>query len=268
MANTIKLKRSNVQGKIPTLAQLTAGELAMNTYDEKVFFSSGSSIFELAKTTEYVAKAGDSMTGSLSLPKTSGDGILLDGNYAWVDIIGDVVPKHSGTGAAVFENFIGNIPAWAHTSTSYGKLEYHIPHNYAVGTDIYLHFHWGHNGTSISGDFVIDLDITYAKRTYPASSFVTPVTSQISLTSLNMTNSPQYCHRVDEIKISIPGGSASMLNTNNIEVDGLIMVGYSTSTIPSITGSSSVNLPFVLQADLHMQSTGVGTFNKDPGYYA
>ena len=38
MANpTIKFKRSSVQGKTPTTAQLPLGELAINTYDGKLF---------------------------------------------------------------------------------------------------------------------------------------------------------------------------------------------------------------------------------------
>jgi hypothetical protein len=37
MANTIKLRRSAVQGAIPTTAQLQLGELALNTYDGKLY---------------------------------------------------------------------------------------------------------------------------------------------------------------------------------------------------------------------------------------
>jgi hypothetical protein len=37
MAQVIKLKRSNVQGKIPTTTDLDLGELGINTYDGKIF---------------------------------------------------------------------------------------------------------------------------------------------------------------------------------------------------------------------------------------
>ena len=37
MANTIKIKRSAVPSKIPTTADLALGELAINTYDGKVY---------------------------------------------------------------------------------------------------------------------------------------------------------------------------------------------------------------------------------------
>lgn len=38
MANIIKLKQSAVSGKQPTTAQLDAAELAVNTYDGKLYF--------------------------------------------------------------------------------------------------------------------------------------------------------------------------------------------------------------------------------------
>lgn len=37
MANTIKLKRSAVAGKIPTTSDLALGELGMNTFDGAIF---------------------------------------------------------------------------------------------------------------------------------------------------------------------------------------------------------------------------------------
>jgi hypothetical protein len=37
MANTIKIKRSAVEGKVPTTGDLDLGELALNTYDGKLY---------------------------------------------------------------------------------------------------------------------------------------------------------------------------------------------------------------------------------------
>ena len=37
MANVIKIKRSAVQGKAPVVADLQLGELALNTYDGKLY---------------------------------------------------------------------------------------------------------------------------------------------------------------------------------------------------------------------------------------
>ena len=38
MAQVIKLKRSSATGAVPTTGNLELGELAMNTYEGKIFF--------------------------------------------------------------------------------------------------------------------------------------------------------------------------------------------------------------------------------------
>ena len=43
MASTIKLRRSATSGAIPTTSQLALGELAMNTYDGKLFLKTNKS---------------------------------------------------------------------------------------------------------------------------------------------------------------------------------------------------------------------------------
>lgn len=47
MSNIVKIKRSNVTGKVPTLAQVEAGELALNTADNKLFYCTGTSIVQV-----------------------------------------------------------------------------------------------------------------------------------------------------------------------------------------------------------------------------
>lgn len=53
MAASLILKRSSVAGKVPSTAQLASGELAINTYDGKLFLkrvSGAESIIELGQT--------------------------------------------------------------------------------------------------------------------------------------------------------------------------------------------------------------------------
>lgn len=59
MSNHVLVKRSNVPGKVPTLAQLTAGELGINTNDAKLFFGTGTEVVE-------VAKVGDLRQGTVT----------------------------------------------------------------------------------------------------------------------------------------------------------------------------------------------------------
>lgn len=81
MANTVKLKRSSIQGKIPLVTDLALGELAINTYDGKLYLKKNvggtESIVDIS--------SGLSATEILTLLKTvdgSGSGLdadLLDG---------------------------------------------------------------------------------------------------------------------------------------------------------------------------------------------
>ena len=61
--NTIKLKRSNVQSNVTSLGDLTLGELAVNTFDGKVFIkkNDGSDSIETIVTTHA------QITGSIEL---------------------------------------------------------------------------------------------------------------------------------------------------------------------------------------------------------
>ena len=62
-SNTIKLKRSNVQANVPALGDLTLGELAVNTFDGKLFLkkNDGSDSIETIVTTHA------QITGSIEL---------------------------------------------------------------------------------------------------------------------------------------------------------------------------------------------------------
>lgn len=62
MANTIILKRSSTAGKVPTTAQLALGELAINTYDGKIFIKKDNgvpAVVEIGGVTSVNTQTGD-----------------------------------------------------------------------------------------------------------------------------------------------------------------------------------------------------------------
>ena len=69
MAQTIKLKRSSTEGKTPTTSQLALGELAINTYDGRIFFKKNDGSDEIVQvlTTSAVITGSLSLTGTLTL---------------------------------------------------------------------------------------------------------------------------------------------------------------------------------------------------------
>ena len=203
---------------------------------------------------------------SISLPNTSGKGVLINGNYSWKDILGDVSPKTTGAGAATLAVFRGGTyRAWFYQVNDICDIMFHMPHNYAPGTDIYLHLHWAHNGTAISGSFVTTFGVSYAKGR-GQEIFTAEVAPVITVSTPDIATIPQYSHRIDEIQLSATSPSGTQLDTTHLEPDGIILVGLKVTTIPTITGGST-NLPALITCDLHYQSTGVGTKNKANNFY-
>jgi len=220
--------------------------------------------------TEIITPASGTMgvNGMLDLPKTSGYGIKVDNaspTFPWRDIIGDLNARTSGTTAPPFNTFIGNLGAYQFNSlgtpgtarTAY--MVYHMPHDWAPGTDLFWHVHWAHNSASVaSGAVTWAYEASYAKG-FNQAPFGTPVTGTIVQTASTV----QYQHMIAEAQISVAGGSGSQLNTTNLEVDGIIILAFSLSA----NTLSAATDPFVFTADLHYQSSNIGTKQKAPNFY-
>lgn len=188
------------------------------------------------------------------------------GQRVWKDLIGNVVARGSGAGWPSFNNFIGtSVDAYSFSAGDAVHFFFHLPHDYAVGTDIHLHVHWGHNGTAISGTMQWDYECTYAKG-HNQANFPTPVTGSISYVTTDIATTPRYRHRVDEIQLSSTTPSASQLDTALLEPDGIIMMHVDAAAIPTITGGT-VNEPFLFTVDVHYQADIEGTKNKVPNFY-
>lgn len=122
MAQTIKLKRSSVSGNVPTTAQLDLGELAINTYDGKIFIKK------------------DNGTASVVQIGTNS---LLD----LTDVVGDgssgQVLTTDGSGSFSFTTVSGGgggeVSAYSRTVVSASAGQTVFPVTYSVGfVDVYL----------------------------------------------------------------------------------------------------------------------------------
>lgn len=91
MAQNILLKRSGVVGKTPTTSSLSVGEIAINTYDGKVFLHKSGS----AESIEQIVVTNSTTTGSITLTQTGSFGEIVvtnDANIAGgVYVTGDIV---------------------------------------------------------------------------------------------------------------------------------------------------------------------------------
>ena len=102
MANTVKLRRSAVQSAIPTTSQLALGELALNTYDGKLYTKKDDgteSIVEIGGGSSGVSSFSAGSTGLTPSTTTTG-AITLAGTLA-VANGGTGVTTSTGTGSTV-----------------------------------------------------------------------------------------------------------------------------------------------------------------------
>jgi hypothetical protein len=82
----------------------------------------------------------------------------------------------------------------------------------------------------------------------------------------NIATIPRWQHRIDEFQLSAAAPSGVQLDSADLEVDGIIMVCFKPSAIPTI-GGGSPNEPFLMYVDIHYQSTNMPTKQKAPDFY-
>tara|TARA_B100001939_G_scaffold24409_1_gene19785 strand:+ start:17826 stop:19847 length:2022 start_codon:yes stop_codon:yes gene_type:complete len=119
MAQTIKLRRSSTEGKVPTTSQLALGEIAINTFDGRVFFKKDKSAEGNPITIEHIVTTDSITTGSVSIVgqltvdditingstiSDSGDLTLDIGGDLNIDVDGtDIILKDGGTAFGRFK---------------------------------------------------------------------------------------------------------------------------------------------------------------------
>ena len=252
--------------KLSALAATTSLELKGVISDE-----TGSGALVFADTPTLVTPVlGSPLADIITFNKASAaGGIKVDTatpTWPWADLIGPVIVDAAGANAPTLGAFIGgSVRRWAFSAGDKADCEFHIPHDYLPGSDMYIHVHWAHNGTTISGNFVGTFVYTYAKG-HNQAVFGAEKTVSVSYATVNIATTPRYQHRIEETQLSINGGSATLLDSSLIEVDGVIGVNYTQTTIPTITGGTP-NEPFVFFIDIHYQSTGIGTKQRAPNFY-
>jgi len=112
MASLVKIKRSNVAGKIPTTSDISAGELALNTKYGRLFSTDGGKVFEVGANTNslYVGIGGATFgNGAFSLPTSDGtNGQIIttngSGTLSWTDSAGQPAVVTSTTVSDLTQN--------------------------------------------------------------------------------------------------------------------------------------------------------------------
>lgn len=208
----------------------------------------------------------DKIPNGKIFPSSQTIGIKLDIDspvWGWHDIPGTLRVADSGSPAqwAVYRS---NIRAVQFDESEEAFVDFHMPHDYAQGTDIFIHAHWSHTSTVITGGSVTwGFELMYAKG-HGQAAFPAPVTPTV----LQTANTTQYWHHVAEVQASVTGGSSTAITLEDLEVDGLIQCRIYLDSNDIITSDLSTVAPFVHFVDIHYQSTGLPTKNRAPDFWS
>lgn len=203
-------------------------------------------------------------TDELVFSKASTSGMKVDTDspdYGWRDIIGDINVKELGTGTPPSLNvYQSPLRAFQFGVNDEVFNIFHMPHDWAPGTDIYIHAHWSHNNASVSSGAVTwGFDVSWASG-FDQQAFIAPVT----MTAQQTASTTQYQHMVAEVQATAASPSASQIDTDILEVDGLFLV----RTYLSANTMNGTPEPFLHTVDLHYQSHSLATKNKAPNFYS
>jgi hypothetical protein len=209
--------------------------------------------------------------GMLVLPKTTNYGVQVDTTtptFGFRDLKGNINVKYVGVGSppnlAVYRG--GSIRQFEFAVNEEVFMEFHVPHDYVPGSDLFIHVHWSHNATTVTGGTVTwGWQISYAKGYNQVSG--SAFSAEINPTAPSTASTTQYQHIIEEIQLSATSPSATQLDSDDIEIDGVILVRCYLSANAITVSGGGVPDPFLHYCDLHYQSTNIATKDKNHPFY-
>lgn len=201
-------------------------------------------------------------TDTIAVPSTSGHGILVGSTYGWRDITSSIDVRGLGANDPSFNVFKGGVRQYQFGVSDEVFSDFHMPHDYKLGSDLFVHVHWSHNSALVlGGNCVWGWEATYATG-HDLGTF----SNNVTVTVTGACSTTQYRHMISEVQLSSPGGTGGKLDTNALMVDGIVKVRLFLQS-NNITSSGAVPDPFVIMTDIHYQSTNMATLNKSPNFF-
>jgi len=178
----------------------------------------------------------------------------------WRDLLSAVnAARVTGASEPTFTAFRGGIYQYSFSATVMNQVvmnPFHIDHDYASGTDLFIHVHWSTAGTN-TGVVRWGLEWTYAKG-HDQEAF--PVTQTYYLEQA--ASGTAYQHMVAEG--TIPGTDVIEGTANGIETDGLVLVRLFRDAAHA--NDTCTDAAFAFTVDIHYQCDHYNTPNKAPDF--
>ncbi len=208
----------------------------------------------------------------LVVPKTAGKAILVDLDTptpGWADMLGQVHVRAPGANDPTLAVYQGAIRQFSFSNAITNEIfnEFHVPHDYLSGTDVFIHVHWSQivvdtgGPAGVPGTVKWSFDVSYAKG-HQQAPFSLPFTTFVT----QPASAVQFQHQLVEIQLSALAPTPTQLDTALLEPDGIILVRtWRDAADPADTLNQ---VPFMHYLDLHYQTTGItGTKQKAPNFY-
>ncbi len=203
----------------------------------------------------------------LQIPKEQGNGLRIgpdnDLTFGWADLPCNLTIIEGLPTSPTWEVYKGGIKQRLFRENDEIQLSAHLNHDYAMATNIFIHAHWSHNSPQVTGGSVTwGFELMYAKG-HQQMAFTTP----IFITEFQAADTTPEWHMICEAPASIGGGSANLLDTSLLEVDGLVQGrAFLVANNLTYSGAEQPGI-FLHQIDIHYQSTGAPTKNRAPNFW-
>ena len=208
------------------------------------------------------------VNGKIVLPKATGNGIKIDlttPTFGFRDIIGEQFAKNTGATKPVITAYNGVINAWKFEVGDEAYISYHIPHDYVAGTPIFLHIHWSHNFTTVTGGTVTFKLTSISARAHNQEAFQS---SPAVGTFTGTASTVQYQQILSEVLYSDGTPTGLEIDTATLEPDSVIELTFEVDANNITVSGGGVPDPFIHYVDIHYQSTNIATKAKAPDFYA
>lgn len=229
---------------------------------------------------------GDAVVnGSLTLSKVAGSAVKVDKvdpSYTWQDMLGSIETRPAaGGGASAIPDFVlyrgmnyqyrwGTVAPNNHLHEAF--INYHVPHDYVPGTDLFVHVHWSQatvdtgGPAGVPGNVVWYFDITYATAFGTPGGAADPFNAPITQTVTQQASTTQYGQMLAEVQFTNAAGDATHIANSRFAIDGIIQIRLYRD--PADAGDTLNQDVFVHEMDVHYQSTNIGTKSKAPDFYS
>lgn len=186
--------------------------------------------------------------------------IYNNGANGWRDLFGPIVER--GNNSPTLTQFRDGIYLYAAPSNQSKEihLQFHLDHDYALGTAVYPHLHFTVNSGTANGTVRLAFEYTVAKGHAQATGSTYGSTTTVYAEQAITGATDQYKHFVTELS------DIDAIPSTLCEPDTVILLRIYTDTgHANYTYTDNI---FMIQADCHYQSNTFNTPNKAPDFYS